>query len=115
MKLQNIRHWDLALIGIAKLPKWLKKTNSNILMIWRSWHNHTFDNWRLYINKNSETLEWSDFTFWYFVAKNTTLYHEDHWAKIKWSKEREVKIQDWIYELKKQKEFTPEWLKVVID
>ena len=113
-KLYNIRHWDLALIWINKLPKWLTKTKSNILMKWNNWHNHTFDNWVLYIIKDSDLLEEKDFIFWYFIAKDTILFHEDHWDIIEWNT-RTAKIPNGIYELRKQKEYTPDWLKPVID
>ena len=114
MWLCNIRHWDLALIGIEKLPENLKKTNSKIIMKGNSGHNHTFDNGELYIISDSEVLEEQDFTFGYFVAKNTTLSHEDH-GDIIMNSTRTASIPDWIYELRKQKEYTPEWLKVVVD
>ncbi len=114
MKTINIRQGDCLLRWIDKLPKWLKETKSNILMKGNNWHNHTCDNWTLYITKDSDLLEWKDFVFWYFVAKNTKLFHEDHWDTIEWNT-RSFKLPDWIYELRKQKEETPEWLKVVID
>jgi hypothetical protein len=111
----NCRHWDLWLISINKLPKNLTPTNTNILMKWNHWHYHTCDNWIVYIIKDSDLLEWQDFIFWYLEAKNTTLYHEDHWELVEWSNLRIAKIPDWFYELIKQKEYTPEWLKIVID
>jgi len=112
--LYNIRHWDLALIGIEKLPENLKKTNSKIIMKGNSGHNHTFDNWELYIISNSELLQEDDFVFWYFITKNTTLSHEDH-GDIIANNTRIALIPDGIYELRKQKEYTPDWLKVVVD
>ena len=111
----NIRHWDLALISIEKLPENLTPTSTKVLMKGNHGHNHTFDNGVVYITKDSDLLEWEDFVFWYFEANNTTLFHEDHGEIVEWSNERIAKIPDWIYELRKQKEYTPEWLKVVID
>lgn len=111
----NCRHWDLWLIQIDKLPDNLVETNTKVLMKGNHWHDHSFNNGTVYITKDSDLLEWEDFVFWYFVAKNTTLYHEDHGELVEWSNIRIAKIPDWIYELRKQKEYTPEWLKVVID
>jgi len=56
MKLTNIRHWDMALIGIKELPKWLKITKSNIMMTWSHWNNHYFDTGKLYITTPVEKL-----------------------------------------------------------
>lgn len=111
----NIRHGDLCLIWIDNLPSGLSETNSKILMSWNNGHNHQFDNWTLYIVKKEEDLSENEFVFWYFVAKDTTLYHEDHGELVEWSTLRIAKIPDWIYELRKQKEYTPDWLKPVID
>ena len=111
--LKNIRHWDMALIGIKELPKWLKQTRSNILMVGSHWNNHSFDTGKLYITTPIDKLKELEFIFGYLVAKWTTLLHPDHWTG-KWQIKK-CKIPDWIYELRKQVEFTNEWLKPVID
>ena len=109
----NIRHGDMALIGIKELPKQLKQTKSNIMMTWSHWNNHSFDVGKLYITTPVDKLKEWEFIFWYLVANKTTLLHPDHW-KGKWNIKK-CKIPDGIYELRKQVEFTNEWLKPVID
>jgi len=110
----NIRHWDMALIGITKLPKWLKQTKSNIIMKGNEWNNHSFNTGKLYITTPVEKLEEGKFVFGYLVAKSTTLLHPDHWVD-NGTNTRTMKIPDGIYELRKQVEYTNEWLKPVID
>lgn len=112
--MKNIRHWDLALIWIDKLPEWLSETKSNILMKGNNWHDHTFDKWNLYITGDSFNLPEWEFIFGYFQAKNSTLSHEDHWDILNWNT-RQVKIPDWIYSLNKQVEYTSEWMRAVQD
>lgn len=112
-KLVNVRHWDMALIGIKKLPAKLKKSKSNVLMVWSHWNNHAFDKWQLYITTLIDKLKEWEFIFGYLVAKGTTLLHPDHWT-WKWQIKK-TKIPDGIYELRKQVEYTNEWLKPVID
>ena len=111
--MKNIRHGDLGLIWIESLPKWLKQTKSNIMMVWSHWNNHSFDTGKLYITTPIEKLKESEFTFGYLVAKWTTLLHIDHWV-WEWTIKK-CKIPNGIYELRKQKEFTNEWLKPVVD
>jgi hypothetical protein len=105
--MKNYRWWEIALIWIDKLPTWLIETNTRTVEKGNSWHNHNIDNWKIYIIKNTENLEENDFIFGYLEAKNTKLYHEEHWM---W-----CIIADWFYEFTKQKEFTPNWLKIVVD
>jgi hypothetical protein len=114
MKPLNIRHWDLALIGIKKIPKNLVKTKTNILMKGNNWHDHTFSWWMVSITGDSFNLPEWEFIFWYFVAKNTILFHEDHWNTIVWNT-RSCNIPDGIYELRKQVEFTAEGMRAVVD
>jgi len=107
--MKNYRHGDLALVGINKLPKGLKLNKSKILMTGSHGHNHTFDNGKFYKN------EGDDFVFGYLVSNNTKLYHPEHGKKVKLNTLLEAKINDGIYELRKQVEYTNEGMKQVID
>ena len=109
----NIRHGDMALIGISKLPKWLKQTKSNIIMKGNEGNNHSFDTGKLYITTPVENLKEGEFIFGYLVSKDTTLLHPDHGEDT--GKTRTLQIPDGIYELRKQVEYTNEWLRPVID
>ncbi len=111
--MKNYRWWDVALISITELPKDFTATNTNLIAKGNNWHDHTFKGWVVYITKDEKNL-WDDFVFWYLEAKDTILYHEEHWIDV-WNKLREVKIEDWIYELRGQKEYTAEWMVAVID
>jgi hypothetical protein len=112
-KLTNIRHGDLWLIGIKELPKRLKQTKSNVLMVGSHGNNHSFDTGKLYITTPIEKLKEWEFIFGYLVAEGTTLLHKDH-GVWKWELKK-TKIPNWIYALHKQKEFTNDWLKPVLD
>lgn len=112
--MKNIRWWDIWLIWIEKLTKDLIEIQTNIIAKGNNWHDHTFTGWKIYITKDEKNLQEEDFIFWYLEAKDTILYHEDHWIDV-WNKLREVKIEDWFYELVKQKEYWAEWLRPVID
>ena len=101
------RHWEIAFIQINELPTWLIQVKQKEFLKWSHWHSHSFNNWELYLK------ELSEFVFWYFVANNTTLFHPEHWV-WEW-KLKEAKIDDWIYELRRQNEFINNELKQVID
>lgn len=113
MKLTNIRHWDLALIGINELPKWLKQTKGNVLMQGSHWNDHSFDTGKLYITKKLEELKEWEFVFGYLVATWTTLLHPDHGTGKQAIKK--CKIPDWIYELRKQVEYLHDGMRPVVD
>lgn len=81
-------------------------------MQWSHWHNHSFDNGKLYITKDLNKLNEWEFVFGYLVADKTTLYHPEHWE---WDWLKTTIIPDWIYVLRKQREYTNEWLKPVLD
>lgn len=107
-----IRHWDVALVQIDSLPDWIKKTNSLIFLEWKN-NNHSIDKWEVYINKDPNTLRDNEFLYWYLVANNTTLIHNEH-SPIS-NKNRNALIPDWIYALYKQKEATADGFKIIID
>lgn len=107
MKTKAYRHWEILLEVINKLPEWLEKTNQNEFIKWSHWHSHSFDNWELYLKKEDE------FIFGYFIAKNTTLLHSEHWD---WNNNlKQSKIKDWIYRCRRQVEYINWELKQVID
>ena len=102
-KLKNYRHGDVSIIGIESLPKTLKASNDNVFMSkGSSGHDHTFTGGVFYPKVKGDNI------VGYLVAKGTVLYHEEHSPKG-------VKIQDGIYEIRKQNEFTHEGLREVVD
>jgi hypothetical protein len=103
----NYRHGDLALIGIDKLPDNLKKSDTKILMKGSGGNNHEIDNGDVYFINNNQ------FIFGYLAAKNTKLFHLEHGEGK--GKNKEAKIEDGIYELRKQNEETHTELKQVED
>jgi len=108
--MQNIRHGDLALIGIKKLPSGLKVTNSKIIMHGSHDHDHAFNIGKLYLKKINE------FVIGYFEAiKGTKLFHPEHGEIVAGSKLREAKVPVGFYELRVQNEDTNEGMKQVID
>lgn len=107
MKTKAYRHWEIALVMIKEFPTWLEKVNQKEFLKWSHWNSHSFDNWELYLKEED------DFIFGYFVAKNTTLLHPEHWE---WNDMiKKAKIEDWIYQLRVQNEFVNNELKQVID
>ncbi len=100
MKKHAIRHGDLALIKISKLPEDLVETKTNLLMAGSHGHNHTVNQGKIYLKKVN------DFVFGYLVAKDSTIQHEEHGNH---------KIPDGVYELRGQQEVTHQGLKQVID
>lgn len=112
-KIVNVRHGDMALLWVSELPKWLKQSKTNIMMVWSHGNNHAIDTGKLYITTPIEQLKEWEFIFWYLVAKWTTLLHKDHWV-WKWEIKK-CKIPDGIYELRKQVEILNEGMKPVVD
>lgn len=104
----DYRHGDLAIIEVKKVPKEAVKSLSKELMRGSGNHPHTFDNGQFY------TLEGDDFVIGYLKAKDTTLYHLEHGEDVGKSL-REAKIDDGIYELRRQVEYTNEGMRQVED
>lgn len=102
--LKNYRHGEIAFIGVDSLPEGLEKSESRTIMTGSHGHDHSIDKGELYFKKED------DFTFGYLVAKDTNLLHPEHSPKI-----GDAKLEDGIYKLVKQNEFTPEGLIPVID
>jgi len=94
----NIRHGDIALIGIKNLLKEAVKTSQKILYQGSSGNDHSFDN-GIFYDTNRD-----NFIVGYLEAHNTILFHTDHGKKIKGQKLRQVKIEDGIYQINRQNE-----------
>ena len=92
------------LVKVDKLPENLVPSKEKIFMVGSHGNNHSIDNGTLYFNKEG------DFIFGYLEAKNTSLHHPEHQDDS-----GKAKIEDGIYELRKQNEFTPEGLIPVQD
>lgn len=110
--MKAIRHWDVALVQIDKLPDWLTKSKNKIFLAGKN-NNHEISNWELYLTKDPNTLRESEFHYGYLVAKGTTLIHAEHSPMS--DENRNALIPDWVYELYKQKEQTPQGFKIVVD
>ena len=97
------RHGDICLLKISKKPTGLKKSNTKTLLAVGSGGNpHTFDNGVFYPVKDKE------FVIGYLQAKNTKLFHSEH-------SPRGGKIEDGLYEVRRQQEFTHKGMVAVID
>lgn len=108
--MKNVRHGDLALIGIEKLPEGLKKGTSKVLMTGSGGNDHSFDKGEFYPKQNGQ------FVIGYFVSvKGTNLYHIEHGKKVKGKDLRGVLLPVGIWELRKQNEETNSGMKPVQD
>lgn len=110
--LTAIRHGDVCLVQIKKLPTWLKKSNTRIFLAGKN-NNHEISKGDLYLLKDPNTLRENEFHYGYLVAKNTTLIHDEHSPMS--DESRNALIPNGVYELYKQKENTPHGFKIVID
>ena len=99
------RHGEILLLKIKSLPKGLKEEKSNVLVVGSHGNSHTFDKGKLYLKQDGQT-------FGYLKAKDTTLLHPEHGIGKGLKK---AKIEDGIYQLIKQNEYTPSGLVPVID
>jgi hypothetical protein len=108
-KTQAYRHGEIGFIKIDSLPENLTKSDSKVIMQGSHGNSHSFDNGEIFF-KNVD-----QYIFGYFVAKNTTLYHNDHGKEVVKGKPRTAKLPNGIYELRKQNEVINNELKPVID
>lgn len=104
----NYRHGDMALISAGKLPSGVKASQSKVLMVGSGGKDHSFEGGVFY--PKTENL-----TVGFLQAKNTILFHEEHGNKIEGKKLRETKVEDDIYEVRKQQEDTHEGMKPLQD
>ena len=102
---QGYRHGEIVFEKISKLPEDLELSNSKEFLIGSHGHPHIYDNGKLYFKKED------DFIFGYFVAKNTTLYHAEHGE----GKNKEAKLPNGNYRLRRAVEFINNEMKVVVD
>lgn len=100
----NYRHGEIGLHQIKALPKGLERANTKVFMTGSHGHNHSISSGDLYLKKDG------DYVFGYLVAKNTSLLHPEHSPNM-----GDAKIEDGVYELRKQQEYTPDGLVPVID
>jgi hypothetical protein len=103
-----IRHGEIALVQIQKLPEGLIKSDSKVLMTGSHGNSHSFDKGTLYPRIEGE------YVFGYLEANSTTLLHSEHGEKSG-DKIKKAKISDGFYQLRKQHEHTPSGLLPVID
>jgi len=99
------RHGEIALVKVDSLPEGLELSKSKVIMVGSHNNSHTIDRGELYFKKEG------DFSFGYLVAKNTSLLHPEHKEK----NGKSCRIEDGVYQLIKQNEFTPEGLVPIID
>ena len=103
MKQKCYRHGEICFLQIKSLPKGLKETKTNLIERGSHGHDHTLTGGKLYL-----LPELQDYTMGYLKADGTKLYHPEHSPKG-------CKLPNGIYEIRKQKEFTPEGLIPVVD
>ena len=108
--MKNIRHGDLGLKQIEKLPDGMKETKTKVLIRGSNNNPHSITQGTVYLLDKP-----NGFIIGYLVAQNTTLLHCEHGCAVKSKKLREVKLADGVYELHCQKEFTHEGMRRVAD
>ena len=105
----NIRHGDMALIGIEKLPDGITASKSKVLMVGSGGNDHVFTVGKFYPRTDGQTVG-------YFEAMDgTKLIHPDHGTIVPGKAMREVDIAPGIYIVIKQSEDTHQGLKPVED
>jgi len=105
----NIRHGDLALIGVDKLPDGLKAAKTNVLMTGSGGNDHVVKGGTVY------PVEGQPFVIGYLVAnEGAELHHPDHGKAVK-GKLRLVSIPEGIYELRRQVEESHQGMRPVVD
>ena len=106
-----IRHGDLALVKIDKLPEGLTASNTHTLMQGSGGNNHDVNaNGTVYLKSVNQ------FVFGYLVAgEKCQLLHPDHGTCCKKNSIRTADIKPGIYELRRQFEQTHDFFKQVID
>jgi hypothetical protein len=107
----NIRHGDMALISIDKLPEGLKKKNTKVLMTGSGGNDHTFSGGEFYPHADGQIVG-------YFVAqKGAKLFHPEHGDKTqrKVSGLLQASVDEGVYSVTKQIEDTHEGMKAVED
>jgi len=108
MNRKAIRHGDLCLVQVKKIPEGLQPSNTNTLMQGSGGNNHDVKNGIVYLKDEDE------FVFGYMVAlPKCQLLHPDHGAG-----EGQIKtanIPEGSYELRRQFEQTHDAMRQVVD
>ncbi len=108
-KTDNIRHGDLALVKVDKLPTGLTKAKTNVLMTGSHNNDHSVTNCDVYF-KNEDR-----FVFGYLKAnKGAELLHIDH-GKGKKNQIKKAPLPVGVYQMRKQHEETHQGLTPIID
>jgi hypothetical protein len=102
------RHGDLVLEGVEKLPEGLTPTKTKKIMVGSGGNPHSINNGTPYFK------DMNNFVFGYLVASNTSLFHREHGDK-KVGDLKSAKIDDGIYQLRKQHENTHQGMVAVED
>jgi len=105
--MNTYRHGEIALVKIEKLPEGLKKSDIKILMKGSHSNSHSIDKGEIFFKQVDSYI------FGYLIAKNTSLLHTEHGEGKE--KLKVAKIEDGIYELRKQQEIINSELKPVVD
>ena len=106
-----IRHGDLCLVRISKLPKGLEASANHTIMQGSGGNNHD-------VNQNGTVYfkEVNQFVLGYLVASdNCQLLHPDHGTCCKQASIRTADIEPGVYELRRQFEQTHDYFKQVVD
>ena len=131
--MKNIRHGDLSLIGIKKLPAKLIKSDTKVLMVGSGGNDHSITQGKVYLKKDNPSAKWGGQILvnlgakgvknpatlvnhiGYVVApKGCLLLHTDHGEKKKGKTFREIPIEG-IFGLIGQVEDTHDGMKAVVD
>lgn len=106
----NIRHGDMALIGIDKLPQGLTASDTTVLMKGSGGNDHSFKNGVFYPKPSGDNV------IGYFEAQGGCyLLHPDHGKKKGNTKLRTANVTAGLYEVRRQNEQTHEGMRPVVD
>lgn len=109
--MENIRHGDILLVQVEKLPDGLTEVKTDTLMIGSHQNSHKFQNGHFYPKQENQ------FIFGYFIADaNCKLFHPEHGDRRNSAGLMEADITKGnIYQLRKQNEDTHNGMRQVID
>ena len=109
MKIKVIRHGEVLLVPVTKLPKGLKKADTDCIMKGSGDNPHTVSNCDIYFVKEN------DYVFGYLKAKRgAKIYHREHGIK-KVGGLMEAPLKMGIYQLRQQVEVVNGQLRPIID
>lgn len=102
------RHGELLFLSVKSIPKGLKETQTNEIVRGSHGNSHTFKGGKIYFTQED------NFTFGYFKADNTKLYHPEH-GENKVRGLLEASLSNGNYQLRKQVEFINKQMVQVVD